>query len=744
MKILTKFWTPSFFQLSVLAFLATFAGAAFAQTVSRDVSTEETSRAMAAVAKEGVKRAFLVGVDDYAEFADLKYAVADVEAIRARLLKLGFAEENIVVMTSQSKARLLPTRRNIERQLAAFLNAAGPNDLLFLHFSGHGFQADDVRFAPLDAVATNNERVVEPETTVSLTELVERLEAAKATRKILVVDACRENPTESRNAAATALALKNVDARPGVLVLQSCSAGELSREDAKRGRGLFTGRLLEALAGKADADGDDAISALEVCRYASNETLAASRTQFNASQTPRFNADVADFILGAAPQNVGPSDEDLERAEALYAAALESAQAKDFNLAQGQIAEALELVEDLQDDDLKQRYLERQATIERLSEFTPAGPAAAGDFVVSSTTELVAAMANAGPGSVVALEAGTYQLNGPLSPPTSLTLIGKSGDREKVQIIFEPQRRAQAAFILPDGVELTLTDLSLTADGCFVAAKSSVVKATRCNFYGSATKSAEGDYVFHECNVEVAGSRTSPPSWDEWVQETLQRAGLLEDGARTSPPSRDERLQGTLDYDANLARQRKEGKMHPMLNAAFPNSPNAFILNGGSLTAENCDFKGGITCPRLSLKNCAVHDCDAAIETWGGEIGALGNGDAHQVDGSCELIECRFYRADVGLNMAGAGFSATVKGCEFKEIEIGARVWQKSALTLNDVKFVDCSIGVDLGGDSGSGRCDATNVTFDNVKTKWNTQDSESSATLDGRPVAPANNRRYY
>ena len=142
---------------------------------------QEPSRGLAAVPKDGVKRALLVGVDDYAEFADLKYAVADVEAIRAKLLELGFKPENIVELKSTSPANLRPSQRYIRRHVDALLKAAGPNDLLFLHFSGHGFQSGAVvRFAPEDAIATGDERVVDDETTISLTEIMERLKTSKA------------------------------------------------------------------------------------------------------------------------------------------------------------------------------------------------------------------------------------------------------------------------------------------------------------------------------------------------------------------------------------------------------------------------------------------------------------------------------------------------------------------------------------------------------------------------------------
>ncbi|MBR4977084.1 MAG: caspase family protein [Thermoguttaceae bacterium] len=108
-------------------------------------------------AKEGVKRALLIGVNDYQEFADVQYAVADVEAIRDQLLNLEFQSKNIVVLKSQGDSKTRPTQANLRRQIAAFLESAQENDFLFIYFSGHAFQTRGAaRFAPENAVATQD------------------------------------------------------------------------------------------------------------------------------------------------------------------------------------------------------------------------------------------------------------------------------------------------------------------------------------------------------------------------------------------------------------------------------------------------------------------------------------------------------------------------------------------------------------------------------------------------------------
>lgn len=251
-----------------------------------------------APAKEGVKRALLIGVNDYQEFADVKYAVADVEAIRAQLLNLEFQSKNIVVLKSQGDAKTRPTQVNLRRQIAAFLESAQENDFLFIYFSGHAFQTRGAaRFAPENAIATHDAGVVDSERTISLTELIDDLDSSKAMFKWLVVDACRQNPTGESNDAAKAKALKILEAPRGVLVLQSCSEGEFSADDDAAKRGLFAGRFLEALTGKADVDADGKISAREICQYVSEETNKKSQARFNTPQTPCFNEDGEDFFV---------------------------------------------------------------------------------------------------------------------------------------------------------------------------------------------------------------------------------------------------------------------------------------------------------------------------------------------------------------------------------------------------------------------------------------------------------------
>ncbi|MBQ7815553.1 MAG: caspase family protein [Thermoguttaceae bacterium] len=676
---------------------------------------EDASRALVAIPKDGVKRALLVGVDDYAEFADLKYAVADVEAIRERLVGLGFKPENIVELKSTNPANLRPSLRYIRRQVDALLNAAGPNDLLFLHFSGHGFQTNGVvRFAPDDAVATGDENVLDPETTISLTEIIERLKTSEAKFKWLIVDACRENPTGTRSAAANARALKNIDPNKGVLVLQSCAEGELSFEDADAGRGLFTGRLLEAFDGKADFDGDGAISALDVCKYVSEQTLAASKTRFNATQTPYFSGEFADFIVAEDLKVDGLGRAEWARADALYDEAKKHYADENYSAAETKINAALLIVADVPEtNEKKRRYLTTQDDVQRASLRSSNAFKLFGKLTrhVATVAELEEAVEEAKDGDVIQIAAGTYRLNETLKVwgyrVKDLTLVGATGDKDDVRLITSDiSTLLDVATNEDEKTTLKIADLSLeAARGVLKVGQNCAATATRCSFTCEdyiALTSEGGDLTLTKCSV-----RNKKSSFPVAVE--------ISGGDKT----------------------------------------------GGSLKAEDCDFSGSVQfSPRgggnlyadrggaVYLEKCKIGDCDYGVDVKGLPPTAsarlsttvnqieTGRGAPPPISKSrCELVECEIEKcrnAGVNVDERGQVFIRGGKICDCDD----AIACAFSSVYVENTEIRDCKTGLNIRDDS---VCEATNLTFYGVDKKyniWQYQGGPSRVTFDGDDVS--------
>lgn len=93
-----------------------------------------------------MKYALLIGIN----YVETGYALFgcwnDVKSVKKLLLREGYPDGNIIMMTDESKNKnteFYPSGDNIMRQIRNFIGKAVPGDNLFFHFSGHGGQIPD-------------------------------------------------------------------------------------------------------------------------------------------------------------------------------------------------------------------------------------------------------------------------------------------------------------------------------------------------------------------------------------------------------------------------------------------------------------------------------------------------------------------------------------------------------------------------------------------------------------------------
>ncbi len=92
------------------------------------------------IGSQGIKRALLIGINNYKGAPKLQGALNDVDTMRQILLtKWGFAQENITVVTDEAA-----TRAGLLSALEQFVKETGPNDAVYVHYSGHGSQVEDL------------------------------------------------------------------------------------------------------------------------------------------------------------------------------------------------------------------------------------------------------------------------------------------------------------------------------------------------------------------------------------------------------------------------------------------------------------------------------------------------------------------------------------------------------------------------------------------------------------------------
>ena len=93
-----------------------------------------------------ISQALLIGINYTGTSNQLKGCINDVRNLQPFLnQRYGFAHDDMVVLTDdQQNPAGRPTRANIIRAMHWLVAGAQPNDSLFLHFSGHGSQTEDL------------------------------------------------------------------------------------------------------------------------------------------------------------------------------------------------------------------------------------------------------------------------------------------------------------------------------------------------------------------------------------------------------------------------------------------------------------------------------------------------------------------------------------------------------------------------------------------------------------------------
>jgi len=195
--------------------------------------------------------ALLVGVDRYVDPAipSLRFCVNDVLALETALEGLGYT---VVALHDQTpQEHLLPTRDNVEAELARLTQVAGPDDLLLVHLACHG------KLVNGQAVLITRE-VRAPtlaEKALPLAEVERRMRESQARRLVLILDACHTGVEIGRDLADPEFMRNAYDLAEGFALLAASTAQQVAQEWGAQQHGVFTYYLLEGLSGQADRQG---------------------------------------------------------------------------------------------------------------------------------------------------------------------------------------------------------------------------------------------------------------------------------------------------------------------------------------------------------------------------------------------------------------------------------------------------------------------------------------------------------
>jgi hypothetical protein len=229
--------------------------------------------------------AVVIGINQYPHARKLKYAVNDAQAFNNYLKdNIGVPDSHIFLLTDQNA-----TKENIQRLLGTQLKRrAAREDTVIIFYAGHGAVETD----PANPDGDGFEKYLLPydaelndlyTTSISMDEIRKIFQRILADRLIFIADTCYSGASGGRTmlAAKTRANLSDkfferIAKGKGRVIISSCSANEISKEDDSLQHGIFSYFLLQGLKGKADHDADGIITVSELFSYLSRQVPKAS------------------------------------------------------------------------------------------------------------------------------------------------------------------------------------------------------------------------------------------------------------------------------------------------------------------------------------------------------------------------------------------------------------------------------------------------------------------------------------
>lgn len=179
----------------------------------------------AAVKGDGRRVALVIGNARY-QRSQLVNPVNDARLVGDKLTRIGF---DVTILENLNSARFGSATRD-------FAKRAKGADIALFYYAGHAIQADGENFLmPVDNAKMRSIDDVREQGSVQLADIVAQLEVAAPVVKLLVIDACRDNPLPATSRSLSGGGLADIKQVPqGGLIAFATSPGSTAEDGTAR------------------------------------------------------------------------------------------------------------------------------------------------------------------------------------------------------------------------------------------------------------------------------------------------------------------------------------------------------------------------------------------------------------------------------------------------------------------------------------------------------------------------------
>ena len=266
--------------------------------------------------------ALLIGISDYAEVKDLSYARRDAEGIATWLLDTGIPADHIRLLTDEVSVLrvgnevVLDTRPatlvNVREGLGWLRQMAERDDLVLIHFSGHGYQGADDNLDERDGVdeffiLQDTRAAAKDDTALRDDEFGRFLARIKSDHVLVFFDSCysgglSRSLTPGSRATGDSADVFSDFRLEGRLILSASDENQDAFESPQLGHGVLTHFLLKGLGGAADLNADGHITVWELFEYVRSEVPPFVEAERGERQLPQLIGEGESRIVLARSQ----------------------------------------------------------------------------------------------------------------------------------------------------------------------------------------------------------------------------------------------------------------------------------------------------------------------------------------------------------------------------------------------------------------------------------------------------------
>lgn len=183
--------------------------------------------------------ALVIGNNNYQYTTKLDNAVNDAKSISDALVRLGYHVDFISDCT----------QRDFGLKIAEFSEKLKSYDIGLFFYSGHGLQIEGKNY--LTGIDTDfNDAEPAKYTSILLDEILKSMQASELKIKIVILDACRDNPFTDKYRGVSNNGLAPVYAPKGSIIAFSTSPGERAKDAGGNNHSIYTASILKHIEDK--------------------------------------------------------------------------------------------------------------------------------------------------------------------------------------------------------------------------------------------------------------------------------------------------------------------------------------------------------------------------------------------------------------------------------------------------------------------------------------------------------------